>query len=576
MMLAPSSGLLRAGLALKLSQIKLRDAIVSARPDPPGHRTPLTSYAVAAGLFAARASFLIAACLVGLAALFRWIEIHYGQFRAFGADRRVAAGDRCDLRRRWRPARLKRPTPHFPSLTSRLRVAIKANPLQPDQIDAAADTAAAVLLAPRDAGTAAQPQPAASGVSRRARQQEHSGRPDPDGDVAGLGGHATAAAGATNGRLMSGRRPSIADNLAADRGHGPPDPDRAALFSGRATRAAPRSPVWLSRRPAHCAPECRIRTRTPGRQPACRFRGPSWKTILWRTYERSDDDRLLATAAGVVFFGLLAVFPAVTALVSCYGLFADPVDHRRQPADAGADAAARARSRSCRTRSPGCSPRAPPRSAATFLFGLALALWSANAGVKAIIDALNVVYEERETRSFIRLNLLSLAFTTGGIAALLLMVSAVVAFPLAFDHIGLESGERVHRWPGPLAAAVRGPARRRSSVLYRFGPSRPAARWEWTGAGTLAAALLWIAGSAALSWYLSNFGNYNATYGSLGAAIGLMMWMWMSATIVLFGAELNSEIERQTAGIRAAADAGRRVRATAIRGTAVPAVSKEH
>ena len=84
------------------------------------------------------------------------------------------------------------------------------------------------------------------------------------------------------------------------------------------------------------------------------------------------------------------------------------------------------------------------------------------------------------------------------------------------------------------------------SLLYRFGPNRSAARWEWLGAGTLAAALLWIAGSAALSWYLSNFGNYNATYGSLGAAIGLMMWMWMSATIVLFGAELNSEIERQT------------------------------
>ncbi len=84
-------------------------------------------------------------------------------------------------------------------------------------------------------------------------------------------------------------------------------------------------------------------------------------------------------------------------------------------------------------------------------------------------------------------------------------------------------------------------------MLYRFGPSRRAARWEWLGVGTLAAALLWIAGSAALSWYLSNFGNYNATYGSLGAAIGLMMWMWMSAIIVLCGAELNSEIERQTA-----------------------------
>ena len=122
-----------------------------------------------------------------------------------------------------------------------------------------------------------------------------------------------------------------------------------------------------------------------------------------------------------------------------------------------------------------------------------------------------------------------------------------MAFPLALDHLGLRTGQPADRQPGALAAAVRGPAGRRSRVLYRFGPSRRAARWEWLSVGTLAAALLWIAGSAALSWYLSNFGDYNATYGSLGAAIGLMMWMWMSAIVVLFGAELNSEIERQTA-----------------------------
>jgi membrane protein len=163
-----------------------------------------------------------------------------------------------------------------------------------------------------------------------------------------------------------------------------------------------------------------------------------------------------------------------------------------------------------------------------------------------VIDALNVVYEEREKRSFVRLNLLSLAFTTGGIAALLLMVSAVVAVPLALDHAGLASESRIiigfGRWPLLLLILLAG-----LGLLYRFGPSRQAARWEWLSVGTLAAALLWIAGSALLSWYLSNFANYGATYGSLGAAIGLMMWMWMSAIIVLFGAELNSEIEHQTA-----------------------------
>jgi membrane protein len=270
-----------------------------------------------------------------------------------------------------------------------------------------------------------------------------------------------------------------------------------------------------------------------------------WKDILWRTYVRSGEDRLLAIAAGVVFFGLLAVFPAITALVSCYGLFANP-------STIGANLQTLAlmlpqgsfeivQDQIARVLMKGDTALG-----ATFLFGLGLAIWSANAGAKAVIDALNVVYEEREKRSFVRLNLLSLAFTTGGIAALLLMVSAVVAVPLALDHAGLASESRIiiglGRWPLLLVTLLAA-----LGLLYRFGPSRQAARWEWLSVGTLAAALLWIAGSALLSWYLSNFGNYGATYGSLGAAIGLMMWMWMSAIIVLFGAELNSEIEHQTA-----------------------------
>jgi membrane protein len=303
-----------------------------------------------------------------------------------------------------------------------------------------------------------------------------------------------------------------------------------------------------------------------------------WKDILWRTYERTGEDRLLAIAAGVVFFGLLAVFPAITALVSCYGLFANP-------ATIGANLQTLAlmlpegsfqivQDQIARVLMKGNTALG-----ATFLFGLALAVWSANAGVKAVIDALNVAYEEREKRSFIRLNLLSLAFTTGGIAALLLMVSAVVALPLALDHLGLAPESQIivslARWPLLLVILVTA-----LGLLYRFGPSRRAARWEWLSVGTLAAALLWIVGSSLLSWYLSNFANYNATYGSLGAAIGLMMWMWMSAIIVLCGAELNSEIEHQTAldtTVGRAKPPGRRgaVMADTL-GAAVPAVSKEH
>jgi membrane protein len=304
----------------------------------------------------------------------------------------------------------------------------------------------------------------------------------------------------------------------------------------------PNSPAMQRR---NFAPELLQRGRGRYSTNPLRIPWAGWKDILWRAHQRINDDRLLATAAGVVFFGLLAVFPAITALVSCYGLFADPLT-------IGANLQTLAlmlpegsfqvvQDQIGRVLAKGTTALG-----VTFLFGLALAVWSANAGVKAVIDALNVVYEEREKRSFIKLNLLSLTFTIGGIAALMLMVSAVVAFPLALDHLGLKPQSQLivglARWPLMFAILVVALV-----ILYRFGPSRRPARWEWLSVGTLAASAFWIAGSAVLSWYLSNFGNYNATYGSLGAAIGLMMWMWMSAIIVLCGAELNSEIEHQTA-----------------------------
>jgi membrane protein len=303
-----------------------------------------------------------------------------------------------------------------------------------------------------------------------------------------------------------------------------------------------------------------------------------WKQILWRTYVRINEDRLLAIAAGVVFFGLLAIFPAITALVSFYGLFANP-------------STIAANLQSLALMLPEGSfqivqdqiarvlAKGNTELGATFLFGLALAIWSANAGVKALIDALNVAYGEREKRSFLQLNLLSLAFTIGGIVALLLMVAAVVAFPLVLDHLGLGPESKLifslARWP-LLFLILWGAL----GLLYRFGPSRERPRWEWLNVGTLAAALLWIVGSSLLSWYLSNFANYNATYGSLGAAIGLMMWMWMSAIIVLWGAELNSEIERQMATDTTARGpkplSPRDAAMADTLGSAVPGVPKEH
>ena len=281
-----------------------------------------------------------------------------------------------------------------------------------------------------------------------------------------------------------------------------------------------------------------------GRRAKSPFKIPwaGWKDILWRTYQRIDEDRLLATAAGVVFFGLLAIFPAITALVSCYGLFANPstINANLQTL---AMMLPEGTFQIIEDQIGRVVSKGNTALGATFLFGLVLAIWSANAGVKSIIDALNVAYEERERRSFIRLNLVSLA--VGGIAALLLMVGAVVAFPLALNHLGLAPESKLiialARWPLLFVILLMALA-----ILYRAAPSRDAPRWEWLSIGAITASVLWIAGSALLSWYLSEFANYNATYGSLGAAIGLMMWMWMSAIVIMFGAELNSEIERQT------------------------------
>jgi membrane protein len=269
-----------------------------------------------------------------------------------------------------------------------------------------------------------------------------------------------------------------------------------------------------------------------------------WKDILWRTYAQISEDRLLAVAAGVVFYGLLAVFPAIAALVSLYGLFASASavgDHLSVLGGILPQGAVDLlREQIGRLTAEG------GRLGLGFVFGLAVALWSANAGMKAIIDALNVVYKEKEKRSFIRLNLMSLAFTLAAIGALLVALGAVMVLPIALNYLGLENATellfRLARWPLLLALAIVG-----LSVLYRLGSSRRQPRWQWISIGNVFAAVAWLISSALLSWYLASFADYNATYGSLGAGIGMMMWMWISSIVILFGAQLNSEIEHQTA-----------------------------
>jgi membrane protein len=270
-----------------------------------------------------------------------------------------------------------------------------------------------------------------------------------------------------------------------------------------------------------------------------------WKDILWRTFQEVQNDRLLAVAAGVVFYALLALFPAITAGVSVYALFADPgtiTGHIERLSTLLPGGAIDIVSEQIRR----IAQRARGELTFGFAAGLGIAFWSANAGMKAIFDALNVIYDEEEKRSFIRLNLISMLFTLSAMALVLAVFASVTVVPFVLNYVGLEGGTRFiigyGRWAAMLIVAVAA-----LSVLYRYGPSRAAARWQWISVGSVFAAVMWMITSIAFSWYVANFGTYNATYGSLGAAIGMMVWMWLSIIVVLVGAELNSEIEHQTA-----------------------------
>jgi membrane protein len=250
-------------------------------------------------------------------------------------------------------------------------------------------------------------------------------------------------------------------------------------------------------------------------------------------------------AAGVTFYLLLALFPALAAFVSLYGFVADPVtvgDHisflggllpsaSLDLINAQLEALAEQR---------------PEALSFGFVLGFLIALWSANNGIKSMFEAMNVANQENEKRSFVRLNLISFCFTLGAMFLAIAFIFTVGVVPailalLRLDDFGPTLIAAL-RWPAMLLIIVTG-----ISLLYRFGPSREPAKWRWLSWGACFASVVWIVTSLGFSFYLQNFADYNATYGSLGAVIGFMMWTWISAMIVIVGAEINAEMEHQTA-----------------------------
>jgi membrane protein len=270
-----------------------------------------------------------------------------------------------------------------------------------------------------------------------------------------------------------------------------------------------------------------------------------WKDIAWRLWRELNEDRVLLIAAGATFYLLLALFPALTAFVSTYGFFADPVVVAEHVATLGALLPAggleiiQERLESLATQESGAL-------SIGFVGGFLFAYWSANNGVKTLFEALNVAYEETEKRSFLRLNLIALAFTLGAMVTAVVLISAVALLPIVINLLYLgaftEALLGALRWVIMLIVIAVG-----ISILYRFGPSRARAKWRWINWGSGFATIVWVVTSIGFSYYLQNFANYEATYGSLGAVIGFMMWTWISVIILIVGAQINAEMEHQTA-----------------------------
>lgn len=268
------------------------------------------------------------------------------------------------------------------------------------------------------------------------------------------------------------------------------------------------------------------------------------KDVFWRLYQALSEDRVMLIAAGVTYYLLLAIFPAVSVLVSLYGFFSDPA--------------------AIAERISFLSSVMPPDALNIFLNqlralvstekatlsvglagGIALALWSANNGMKALFEAMNVAYAENEKRSLLKLNLVSLGFTLGALLLLVVVIFAMGVVPAVLTYLWLggftEAIIRFVRWPAMLIFVGAG-----IMILYRFGPSREPAKLRWLTWGAVFAAVAWLGSSLAVSYYLANVADYNATYGTLGATVGFMVWTWISVVIVIVGAEINAELEHQT------------------------------
>jgi membrane protein len=311
-------------------------------------------------------------------------------------------------------------------------------------------------------------------------------------------------------------------------------PDRSRLTPLFGALIAAAATLYAATQASHPSPEERSAPARPG-----------WGRILANTWAELDRDHVSIMAAGIAFYALLSIFPGMSALISIYGLAADPaVIERQLNAISGILPQEALTLLSSQLHTLVAAP--PGRLGISLIVSLSLTIWSATSGTGVLMQALTIAFEEKETRGLVPFYARATGLTVGvGLLAVLsLFLIAVV--PAVIDMLPLPElwRDRISliRWPILAGLVLLG-----LGLVYRFAPSRRAPRWYWLGPGTVAAALLWLIGSAGFSFYVGRFGSYDRTYGSLGAVVVLLMWFYLTAYIVLAGAELNAESEKARA-----------------------------
>ena len=269
-----------------------------------------------------------------------------------------------------------------------------------------------------------------------------------------------------------------------------------------------------------------------------------WKDILWRSWNEVSENNIFLAAGGVTYALVLAFFPALAALVSIYGLLMDPAQIEKQ-----VDAMSALLPGDTRQMIAQELHRLVSSSHGALGFGavvgLLLALWSASRGVSGLISGLDMAYEETERRSFLRFNMIAVGLTIVFIVGGIIAIALVAGLPTVVAFMGLGGATKwlllLVQWPVLMVLWFVGLA-----AVYRYGPDRREPQWRWVSPGAIVATVLWIAASIAFAVYVSNFASYDKTYGSLGSVVVLLTWLYITSFVVLFGAVINAQSERQT------------------------------